>query len=364
MSLVNSNQYGLSRRFGYQDGDAPSVASGFIPRSCEFRYESEVWSQGANRSGTTIALAVSSQNARKITGGITGYVTDSFSPSAVPITFSWLDRTFVVRHAGALRRKGDFNECVIEAESFGGVSGSGVTIGDNQFIGQSGFVESIGELVSDIYGLQTCETTFKYNQGSFIDVAPNFEANPFFPWLHCERIRVTEIPGFFIVTKGYAGVSGGQSTAIYELGLGLGEDPIETHRKFVSEIAGTPSNPLNGAYFIDPETGKLSTDDATGMFDHFKGLIGGTLNPFAGITSYLNLCNVTWRERYVTTTRPTNMSTIGYIDTPHGPYPSLPGNANWLNMGTSYEQRGSAFFVTNEWKGSGPRGWNSTIYTQ
>jgi hypothetical protein len=252
---------------------------------------------------------------------------------------------------------------VIDGDSFAGIAGAGFNVGDNIYFGADGFVENIGELSCDIYGLQTCETTFKYSQADFIDVSPQFESNPFFPWLHCERTRVTEIPGFFIVTKGYAGVGGGQSQPIYELTLGLAEDPIETHKKFETEIAGKPSAPLNNAWFIDPETGAQTTNDARGQFDHFVGHTAAGLNPFAGITSYLNLSNVCWRERYVTTERPTDMTAIGYIDTPSGPAPNLPPNATWLNMGTSYEQRGLVFFVTNEWRGSGPRGWNTVIYT-
>lgn len=363
MALTYSNQYGQAYKFGFLAADAPTIDPNFIPRSAELRYEPEVFNQGYDRSGTTIALAVTAPAKRKITAAFTGYVFTTFDPTAMPVTFTWNGRTYVVRNVGNMRRKAEFNECVIDAESLFGISGSGVGVGDNIFIGTDGFVESIGELNSDIYGLQTCETTFKYSQADFIDVTPAFEQNPFFPWLNCEATRVTEIPGFFIVTKRYAGVSGGTSTPIYELTLGLGEDPIQTHKKFVSDIAGTPSAPLNGAYFIDPETGLLSTDDATGEFDHFRGLINGQLNLFAGISTYLNLSNVCWRERYVTTQRPTDMTTIGYIDSPHGPAPNLPPDANWLNMGTSYEQRGLCYFVTNEWRGSGPRGWNPIIYS-
>jgi hypothetical protein len=191
-----------------------------------------------------------------------------------------------------------------------------------------------------VFIIKTAEAIRLYSGNSSYNTYPSlFESHPTYPWLHLEKQKVDFTPGYVVVTSGYAGIAGGQSetTHIYELCLGLGEEPIETHPKFQSEIAGSPSSPLNGAIFIDFETGKKTMDDNRGVFDRFQNTLDGVRNTFAGISAYLDLAQITWRERYVTNTRPSDGSDIGYKDTPSGPAPSVVAHAYWLYAGLTYD---------------------------
>jgi hypothetical protein len=156
----------------------------------------------------------------------------------------------------------------------------------------------------------------------------------------------------------------------YELIIGVEESPIETHPQF-ELLAGKPSAPVNGAIFLDPSTGSFSTDDLTGVFDRFANYDGdGTLNPKAGIESYLEpVC--TYRESFVSDSIPSQAG-VGTIesDVP-GPGLSRMGRRNWLYTGMNYRRRGNPngqineviYEVSKDWKLSGRRGWDQDIYT-
>jgi hypothetical protein len=222
-------------------------------------------------------------------------------------------------------------------------------------------VESPGEVHTDIYGLETCTAVFKAPQDRPDLIPPMFAYHPVFTYLNMERRRVSITPGYLIITGEFAGIPGG-TIPIYELSLGCSDEPIETHPRFISEIGGRPSAPMNGAIFIDPSTGRVTASDAVGVFDHFKLTISGTLNPLAGISAYLEAAQMCWRERYCATSRPSDTTVVGHIQSPAGPAPNPPSGGNWLYMGVTYEQRGNCFFITREWRASGRRGWNELIY--
>lgn len=367
MALINTNRYGQPYRFGFQDGDGPTIG-GITVRNAEIRQAPEMITDGANVEGHVVALAVTKPEKRKVLATFTGYVSDSFLPSDVPTMFNYSSRVFMVRDVTLPRRKGEFNEVTLEAESFfyiGSVTPSATT-NDFNYFGSTAFLEDKGKLTTDIFGLQTCIARFKYPSSTAFSTLPSlFEAHPFYGWLRLERQEIDVTPGFLVITSGYAGIAGGvsESTPIYELCLGVGEEPIETHPKFQTDIAGTPSSPVHGAVFVDYETGKKTTDDEKGVFQEFLPIVGGSRNPFAGISSYLSPDQLTWRQRKVTTTRPASISDVGKIATPVGSPPSLGGGSrNWLLLAITYEQRGLVYFVTTEWRASGPTGWNSTIY--
>lgn len=233
--------------------------------------------------------------------------------------------------------------------------------------GNTGLItESPGELMTDLYGLSTCTTVWKCPTTHPEYIPPMFAFHPLYPFVNMERRRVTIQGGFFIITGEFAGIDGGQTVPIYELCLGLGEDPIEVHPKFISTLGGTPSAPLNNAIFVGPD-GSKSADDATGRFDYFpRQLSDGSDNPLGGISSFLDMSQAVWRERFYTTARPSDMSFVGHIESPEGPVPALGtigGSVqNWLLQALTYEQRGLCYSVTKEWRASGFRGWNVDIY--
>lgn len=363
MSLVNSDQYGQSFKFGFLDG--PTISGVFV-RSAEIRLEHELFVTGSNIDGHAVALATSKQSKRKIVGTFRGYVSLGFTPNSVGQTFSFDSRNYIVRNISHPINKGEFAEVTIEGESFANIP-STVSAGtaDIDYYGQSGFLEDAGSIQTDLFGLQTCTARFRYSVGtSFIAGGSIFDAHPLFGWLHMEKQQIDIVPGFIIFTNSYAGIQAGlsESVPIYELSLGVSEDPIQTHPKFVTDIAGTPTSPLNGAVFVDYETGKRTTDESKGVFQEFLPVISGTRNLFAGISSYLSAHESTWRERKVTTSRPSDISSVGYIQSPAGPVPGIGGSRNWLYLSLQYEQRGLVYFTCKEWKASAPGGWNTTIY--
>lgn len=229
--------------------------------------------------------------------------------------------------------------------------------------GRTGLIISEpGDVHTDLYGLETCTAVFKIqgDRDNLGQVPAMFSAHPIFTYLNMERRRISLTPGFIIVTGEYAGIPGGTTTPIYELAIGLSDEPIVTHPKFNQYIGGTPSHPLNGAIFLDQE-GEITTDDSIGQFAYFQHVLNGSQNPFAGIESYLAADQIVWREKYYTTGGIFQTQRVGYISSPSGPVPSVPG-PNWLLTGVTYERRGNVFFICNEWRNSGRRGWNTTIY--
>lgn len=241
------------------------------------------------------------------------------------------------------------------------------------YFGNPGLViEVIGELNTDLYGLSTCTLTAKCPQNRFDLVPPLFSFHPVFTYLNVERQRVTIKDGYLSINLEYAGISGGQTEPIYELCLGLGEEPIECHPNFVVNVngagdgqplAGTPSAPVHGAIFRDAQ-GRISGNDATCTFDRFAShLPGGAPNPlFAGITSYLDFSQAVWRKRWYSTARPGDITFLGRILTPEGPAPFLGSGREWLYQSLNYEQRGLVFGITKEWRASGRQGINRNIY--
>lgn len=233
---------------------------------------------------------------------------------------------------------------------------------NSNYFGNRGLIiEELGELSTDLYGLSTCTMTAKCPWGRLDLVPPLFSYHPVFTYLNVERQRIRIKDGFLWINLEYAGVAG-TTQPIFELSLGLGSEPIETHPKFGSQIAGSPSFPLNGAIFRDPSTGQITDDDSIGVFDTFTARLGGSENQFAGIRAFLDFSQATWRMRYYSTARPVDISSLGKIVYPEGPAPGLGGSRNWIYQGLTYEQRGIVFGVCKEWKASGYRGWNQIIY--
>lgn len=223
--------------------------------------------------------------------------------------------------------------------------------------GQQGIVVSNpGEVNTDIYGLETCSATYKCPMDRFDLIPGMFSPHPIFTYLNMERRRVNIGPdGFLTITGEYAGIPGESTVPIYEVVWGTSEEPIESHPLFDSAIGGTPSNPLNGAVFLD-ESGQLTTDDSRGIFSGFR-----SSSKYAGTTSFLELAQMTFRVTFMTVDRPANLTGVGKIGAPAGPAPSPPGG-NWLYVGLTYQQRGLIFSVQQEWRGSGRNSWDTTVY--
>lgn len=125
---------------------------------------------------------------------------------------------------------------------------------------------------------------------------------------------------------------------------GSGTEPIESHPNF-SLFAGTFANPKPGSLF-DEDT------------EEFRAFISGNKQ---GVTSYI-VPDVRVNLNYWTFRVPQAKRITKEIAT------SLPGvvpNAtvlNYLLTGLIYRQFGRLYQVTEQWLGSGARGWDRQIY--
>lgn len=230
--------------------------------------------------------------------------------------------------------------------------------------GNDGLVLSAaGEISGDKNGLWTGACVFKLPVGRY-DLVPGVGVeHPLADFLMSERFRLTFSPGLWTVSVDYAGMSASYedaSPAQYDLSPGTGNEPIETHPKFVTDIGGKPSDPKNGARFRHYETGAETEDDALGVFDEFKLIVDGLKNPYAKGEAFIAQNNTVWTKSWTQRTKPDSYGVK--IATPDGPYPDYGGDTNWLAMPIAYTQRGSVFTCTAKWIASGPGGWNATVY--
>jgi hypothetical protein len=185
-----------------------------------------------------------------------------------------------------------------------------------------------------------------------------YTRHPDFPAMAVSRVQWDKPRNyagkFYRVSYIYEGFINSLPAATYELSGTLTEEPIETHKDF-EEFAGTPSAPLNGAVFLDPETGKPTSDDELGVFSEFS--VAGDK---AGVSSYASPA-VMWTETRFSVSEPSELGDLGEIDSPNGNPPSFSGR-NWLLWDVSFRRRGFIYEIRVSWKLSGRKGWDEDIY--
>jgi hypothetical protein len=218
---------------------------------------------------------------------------------------------------------------------------AGLPIGD--YYGLQGlWVESLGQLHTDIYGLSTATAVY-VSPAHSMRYPQMGAAHPVWSFLYMERRTVSIEYGFCRTTCEYAGFEG-VPIPVIEYSTGVGEEPIQTHPDFES-FAGTPSAPLNGAIFIDFETNEKTTDNGRGIFEKFW------LNPpnqFSGVTSYL--MPVPCKRITSIAPIPELVSRVGRLE------------GEWLVTGVTASRRGRIYQNVVEFRGPGRRGWNADIY--
>ena len=234
----------------------------------------------------------------------------------------------------------------------------------NKLHGAEGLVlSSAGEISADRAGLWTGSCQFSFPAGR-IDLVPEAgTAHPYVGFLVAERFRLAFERGLWRLSVEYAGAHREETEAQYELSPGTGNEPIETHDRFLSHLAGKPSAPLNGAIFRDPESGMVTRDDTPGkwQFDRFSVLeTSGALNPFAGQEAFISQNNTVWTKSWTRRSPPSAYKV--HIMEPDGPNPNYGGATNWLALPIAYTKRGNVFACRAQWIASGRRGWNPLVY--
>ena len=259
---------------------------------------------------------------------------------------------------------------------------TGISSTNLDFRGNTGIIlEDPGTLKISRTGMATCTAVFKIVKSKYLQLNQIGSPHPIFSFLTLDNSEIALSGAWAVQTCNYAGLQAQYDDAspTYELVVGLSEEPIETHPDWLTDIGGSAIDPDNGAIFERVVNGVPKTVQRGGgttntnmgfLFKAFelnydpitKTAKTDKLNAFAKITHYLSACQVTWKRN---TTRKVSAATIekvGYIDTPKGQAPRLPSGRNWLNMGITQTQKGQVYQVSEEWRASDRRGWNTTIY--
>lgn len=135
------------------------------------------------------------------------------------------------------------------------------------------------------------------------------------------------------------------------------QDDITTHSNF-DFFAGNGGSPRNGAQFVTEEN--ADGDEYYEFLGFFPFKNGGFYNAFTGVSSYLTAgtqVSVTyWTDQIPKLDqRMTIFKTIPGFTTP-------PDVGNFLLLDTPYRKIGSFYQVTEQYLGSGTRGFNPEIY--
>lgn len=145
----------------------------------------------------------------------------------------------------------------------------------------------------------------------------------------------------------YIGLARDPTDFVIELIGALNREPIDTHEKFGSKIGGTLGSEKNKAVF-DPETGAFIAFPSDAPQD--LGGVEGYLRPGVNVRrSY-------WTAR-IPPTSSMGAITARFYDI------LLPSDVkNFLVGPITYRKVGKLYQVSEEFLGSGKKGWNTLIY--
>lgn len=203
-------------------------------------------------------------------------------------------------------------------------------------------------------GTITGEAT--YNYATSDTVAPLGNAHPDDSRAICVAYTVEYNETFQVASLQYRGVWSTSAVRV-DVQAGLQANPIETHPNFVSTLGGTPSAPLNSAFF-DPTTGA------------FEGWPAGAALNLGGVRFYLAAAN-TYRFTFSTTNAATVATAVGNIgqvasSVSAGGLTISQSNGFMLqNVLVEYEYVGVStqiYTYTLVWVSTQPPGWNTNIY--
>lgn len=167
--------------------------------------------------------------------------------------------------------------------------------------------------------------------------------------LHCfaRRRRFLKLNKVQIICD-YIGLIYDPTPPVWEMVGTLSEDPIETHKDFVSKIGGSQGAERNRAVF----------DEDTGEFICFPA---DAPNNLGGTRSYL-VPSVVWRKTWWSSTAPFPAD-LGVV-VPRPSQIALPNSVkNGIGSNFTYRQIGFYYQISEEVMGSGKKGWNSLIYS-
>lgn len=200
----------------------------------------------------------------------------------------------------------------------------------------------------------TIEATTTYKtESQYIDSLPQVgDEHPEDSRIKCYERRITyDSLDLITCACSYFGIAAKkQSDPTFDYVGGVNSDPIETHNRF-NNIAGDSTTPQNGARF----------DEQT---NEFLGFAGADAGKFAGVSNFLTPA-VNVNVTYWTTEKPDLSLRMKQYDVPEigkDIFRKMPTVKNYLLVDMPYRQVGDLYQVTEQYMGSGDRGWIPKIY--
>jgi len=179
-------------------------------------------------------------------------------------------------------------------------------------------------------------------------------------------ISVNTKNGLSEVTQTFVG--GNSTPEYYEAVAQVAEEPIASHPAFTT-LTGIFGTSIISACGGSTTEGTLASAgavfDADGAFLYFNKQ---ALNNFFGVVSYLTP-QVSYKRVYSAGTAPSasNSNKVSHIiSSVAGEPPTLPTGRNWMFAALNWKNNGNGsvgqYEITEEYRGSGPSGWNNAIY--
>ena len=179
-------------------------------------------------------------------------------------------------------------------------------------------------------------------------------------FLTLTAISVNSKDGISEVTRTF---TGGDTAApeVYEVVASVQEEPISSHPAFTATTTGFASSIVDAA-----GSANVNFDDDN-IFQSFSKT---ATNNFFGVQSFLSP-QVQYRRIYSLGSPPAETVTdrVAFIyAAPEGEPPTLAAGRNWLKISVNIKNNGNQrsgsgqFEVTEEYRGSGLKGWNPYIY--
>lgn len=193
--------------------------------------------------------------------------------------------------------------------------------------------------------------TFKCTKENLIDLPDIDDNHPEDGRLQCYNKAIT-YGNLNVVTCvcSYFGMAPQTHTdPVFDYQGGTSSEPIETHDRF-DNLAGTSASPKNGAVFGDDGS--------------FKSFSGDGANKLLGVQYYLtpavNVSVTYWTRKVPDLSR--RMKIYKEPEIGKDLFKRVPNVKNYLLVDMPYRRVGDLYQVTEQYMGSGSRGWNEAIY--
>lgn len=200
-------------------------------------------------------------------------------------------------------------------------------------------------------GSATGQVKYRCDASAALSLAPAIGSpHPDSPVILCHDVSITILEnGIAEIVCDYLGIFRDPTDYQIEFIGNVAEEPIETHKNFVSEIGGSAASPKNKAQF-DPEIGE------------FLCFPPDAPNDLGGVRGYLNPTSTVRVSWYTATSPNWGLYELGTISSPPGGIPTPPGSRNWIKTNWSRRDYGLIYQITEEYTASGEKGWNPLIY--